>query len=171
MSASSHTGSQGRSILAAPPVNAATIMADSRQVAQWGDALGASGQILFWGCDVGQGTAGQALVEDLHTLTGAGVAASTDRTGLATLGGDWTLELTDDVAANAVDNPFSAAAEAGYDSVLDSSGATADVAIANAAGTSTLLGNSFHRTSPLPILPPAWGMVPLSRSLHQAPRR
>ncbi|GBQ11291.1 hypothetical protein CFR78_14805 [Komagataeibacter rhaeticus] len=138
-------GQSGQIDLGSATINAATIMADSRQVAQWGDALGASGQILFWGCDVGQGTAGQALVEDLHTLTGAGVAASTDRTGLATLGGDWTLELTDDVAANAVDNPFSAAAEAGYDSVLDSPGATADVAIANTAGTSTLLGNSFSQ--------------------------
>ncbi|WP_141654833.1 DUF4347 domain-containing protein, partial [Komagataeibacter intermedius] len=137
-------GQAGQIELGSTTINAATLMADSTQVAQWGDALGAKGQILFWGCDVGQGAAGQALVDDLHTLTGAGVAASTDATGLGALGGDWTLERTAGLDGNAVDAPFSAAAEAGYDSVLDSP--TATVTIANAGDTSNLLGNAFSQT-------------------------
>ncbi|MCE2564575.1 DUF4347 domain-containing protein [Komagataeibacter sp. FNDCF1] len=137
-------GQAGQIALGSTTINAATLMADSTQVAQWGDALGAKGQILFWGCDVGQGAAGQALVEDLHILTGAGVAASTDATGLGVLGGDWTLERTAGLDGNAVDTPFSAAAEAGYDSVLDSP--TATVTIASPTDTSNLLGNAFSQT-------------------------
>ncbi|MGY6769367.1 DUF4347 domain-containing protein [Komagataeibacter sp. NFXK3] len=137
-------GQAGQIELGSTTINAATLMADSTQVAQWGDALGAKGQILFWGCDVGQGAAGQALVDDLHTLTGAGVAASTDATGLGVLGGDWTLERTAGLDGNAVDAPFSAAAEAGYDSVLDSP--TATVTIASPTDTSNLLGNAFSQT-------------------------
>ncbi|CAM2792165.1 hypothetical protein CFR75_10230 [Komagataeibacter xylinus] len=137
-------GQAGQIELGSATINAATLMADSTQVAQWGDALGAKGQILFWGCDVGQGAAGQALVEDLHTLTGAGVAASTDATGLGVLGGDWTLERTAGLDGNAVDAPFSLAAEAGYDSVLDSP--TATVTISSSTDTSNLLGNAFSQT-------------------------
>ncbi|GBQ51443.1 hypothetical protein AA15973_2405 [Komagataeibacter sucrofermentans DSM 15973] len=136
-------GQAGQIELGGTTINAATLMADSTQVAHWGDALGAKGQILFWGCDVGQGAAGRALVEDLHTLTGAGVAASTDATGLGAMGGDWTLERTAGLDGNAVDAPFSTTAEAGYDSVLDSP--TATVTIANTSGTSNLLGNSFSQ--------------------------
>ncbi|GBR26079.1 hypothetical protein AA0616_3122 [Komagataeibacter nataicola NRIC 0616] len=136
-------GQAGQIELGSTTINAATLMADSTQVAQWGDALGAKGQILFWGCDVGQGGAGQALVDDLHMLTGAGVAASTDATGLGPMGGDWTLERTAGLDGNAVDNPFSATAEADYDSVLDAP--TATVSITNASSTSNLLGNAFSQ--------------------------
>jgi len=51
-----------------------------------------SGDILLYGCDVAQGEIGQAFIEQLAQLTGADVAASTDLTGAAALGGDWVLE-------------------------------------------------------------------------------
>ncbi|MEY4979154.1 MAG: hypothetical protein RLZZ352_1424 [Pseudomonadota bacterium] len=58
------------------------------------DALGQSllstGDVLLYGCNVGQGVAGQQFVAALSRITGADVAASTNTTGQ---GGDWTLEL------------------------------------------------------------------------------
>ncbi len=57
-----------------------------------GSALHGDGDLLFYGCDIGAGPAGQALVTQLASLTGADVAASTDATGAARLGGNWTLE-------------------------------------------------------------------------------
>ncbi|MCW3027325.1 MAG: outer rane adhesin like protein, partial [Solirubrobacterales bacterium] len=50
--------------------------------------------IEFWGCNVAQGSTGQAFVDTVHTLTGATVGASTDATGAAALGGNWVLEDT-----------------------------------------------------------------------------
>src|SRR6185295_18755785 len=44
-------------------------------------------------CDVAQGDAGRLFLQELSHLTGADVAASTDRTGSADLGGNWTLEF------------------------------------------------------------------------------
>ncbi|MEM1040355.1 MAG: Ig-like domain-containing protein [Pseudomonadota bacterium] len=57
-----------------------------------GAALSQSGDIHVYGCDFASGAAGQDAVEQLAQLTGADVAASTDKTGAASLGGDWDLE-------------------------------------------------------------------------------
>jgi uncharacterized delta-60 repeat protein len=54
--------------------------------------LAEEGDILLYGCSVGAGHEGEALTQDLAALTGADVAASTDPTGPAELGGDWVLE-------------------------------------------------------------------------------
>ena len=48
--------------------------------------------LLIYGCDVAGSDQGREMVETLAALTGADVAASTDRTGNETLGGDWALE-------------------------------------------------------------------------------
>jgi len=45
--------------------------------------------LLLYACDVAKGDGGAAFVEQLAVLTGADVAASTDKTGI---GGDWDLE-------------------------------------------------------------------------------
>ncbi|MBK9947788.1 MAG: DUF4347 domain-containing protein [Nitrospira sp.] len=55
-------------------------------------ALSEQADILVYGCDFAEGDVGQGAVALLSRLTGADVAASTDATGAATLGGDWTLE-------------------------------------------------------------------------------
>ncbi|MBR9971090.1 DUF4347 domain-containing protein [Magnetospirillum sulfuroxidans] len=73
-------------------ITSATLAANANEVAAWADHLAAGADILIWGCDVGAGEAGQALLADLHNLTGADVAASTDATGAAAQGGDWVLE-------------------------------------------------------------------------------
>ncbi|MEF8721301.1 MAG: DUF4347 domain-containing protein [Candidatus Accumulibacter delftensis] len=55
-------------------------------------ALRAGGDILLYGCNVAAGSEGTGLVNALADATGADVAASTNATGSAALGGDWTLE-------------------------------------------------------------------------------
>ena len=57
-----------------------------------GAALADDGDILLYGCATGAGAAGQALLQSLSTLSRADVAASTNATGAAALGGDWLLE-------------------------------------------------------------------------------
>ncbi|MEK6641562.1 MAG: DUF4347 domain-containing protein, partial [Nitrospirota bacterium] len=55
-------------------------------------ALSEQADILVYGCDFAEGQAGQEAATLLSQLTGADVAASTDATGFAGLGGDWVLE-------------------------------------------------------------------------------
>ncbi len=55
-------------------------------------ALSEQADWLIYGCDVAAGDAGQAFVSALAQATGADVAASTNATGAAVLGGDWVLE-------------------------------------------------------------------------------
>ncbi|MFM7427617.1 MAG: DUF4347 domain-containing protein [Elainella sp.] len=57
----------------------------------WSQALAPGTDLLFYGCNVAAGEAGQTLLRQIHQLTGADVAASDDLTGGA-LGGDWELE-------------------------------------------------------------------------------
>ena len=64
----------------------------AESLAAWRGALTGSADLLLYGCDLAGSSEGKALVEALATLTGADVAASTDLTGAAALGGDWDLE-------------------------------------------------------------------------------
>lgn len=73
-------------------LNAATLAFYADHLASIGRALTASGDILLYGCNVAEGEAGGQFVESLALATGADVAASTDLTGGAELGGDWVLE-------------------------------------------------------------------------------
>lgn len=57
-----------------------------------GAALGDGGDLLLYGCDVAASAAGEAFVGTVAALTGADVAASSNRTGAAEAGGDWVLE-------------------------------------------------------------------------------
>ncbi len=61
-------------------------------LARLGQALNAGGDILLYGCDAAQGDDGRALLQTLAAPTQADVAASTDVTGSAALGGNWQLE-------------------------------------------------------------------------------
>lgn len=72
--------------------SAALASADTQaQLAELGRALNADGDLLLYGCDVADGN-GAALLDGLALATGADIAASTDATGAARLGGNWTLE-------------------------------------------------------------------------------
>ncbi|MEN0041046.1 MAG: DUF4347 domain-containing protein, partial [Pseudomonadota bacterium] len=58
-----------------------------------GDALTASGDLLIYGCNFGQGELGREAAGRLASVTGADIAASDDLTGSESLAGDWDLEL------------------------------------------------------------------------------
>ncbi len=64
----------------------------SEALQQWGAALTAESDLLFYGCNLAATTDGTELINALSQLTGADVAASDDLTGMANLGGDWDLE-------------------------------------------------------------------------------
>ncbi|MDB6117837.1 MAG: hypothetical protein JWO08_1618, partial [Verrucomicrobiaceae bacterium] len=57
-----------------------------------GSSLKAGGSFMLYGCDLAAGPLGDAFIHDLARITGAHVAASTNKTGPAALGGDWALE-------------------------------------------------------------------------------
>ncbi|NOS88637.1 MAG: DUF4347 domain-containing protein, partial [Methylococcaceae bacterium] len=63
-------------------------------LAQIKSALSSDADVLVYGCDVGDGTQGQDFLSALAAATGADVAASTDATGNATIGGNWQLEAS-----------------------------------------------------------------------------
>ncbi|WP_157119413.1 DUF4347 domain-containing protein, partial [Azohydromonas lata] len=79
----------GRETISAASLENNTVRAE---LATLGQSLNAGGDLLLYGCDVAQGAQGQHFIDALHSATGADVTASTDATGAATAGGDWTLE-------------------------------------------------------------------------------
>ncbi|EIC29289.1 DUF4347 domain-containing protein [Methylomicrobium album] len=85
-------GSPGSLTLGAGVLNGGNLADHAAQLAEIGSHLTVGGDLLLYGCDVALGDAGQAFIERLAQLTGADVAASTDLTGAAGLGGDWRLE-------------------------------------------------------------------------------
>lgn len=86
-------GASGLLLLGRSAVDTGTLEQASAQVEGWRSALASDADILLYGCDVGAGAPGIAFVQALARLSGADVAASTDRTGSAAQGGDWTLEV------------------------------------------------------------------------------
>ena len=78
---------------------------DEASIDRWDDGLvawnrmaGPGADLYLWGCDVAGGD-GASLIDSIHQVSGFGVAASTDLTGPARLGGDFDLEyVVGDVA-------------------------------------------------------------------------
>ncbi|MEA5573574.1 N,N-dimethylformamidase beta subunit family domain-containing protein [Calothrix sp. UHCC 0171] len=66
----------------------------TEEIQQWNNSLAPGADILLYGCNIANGKEGQVFVNNLSTLTGADVAASTDITGNSLLGGDWILEYS-----------------------------------------------------------------------------
>ncbi|MGI9319562.1 MAG: DUF4347 domain-containing protein, partial [bacterium] len=62
-------------------------------LAVWGQALTENGDILLYGCRVGEGGAGQEFLDEFAALTDADISASDDDTGNTQYGGDWDLEV------------------------------------------------------------------------------
>ncbi|MDH1252721.1 Ig-like domain-containing protein [Comamonas thiooxydans] len=58
-----------------------------------GQSIASDGDILLYGCQVGANGEGRAFIDGLAAATGADVAASSDLTGAASMGGDWVLEV------------------------------------------------------------------------------
>lgn len=85
-------GSAGALYLGDARVDGDHLQAHRTELASIGASLTDTGDILLYGCDVAQGDVGVQSVQSLAGLTGADVAASTDTTGPAKLGGDAVLE-------------------------------------------------------------------------------
>ncbi|CAO3441367.1 hypothetical protein [Azospirillum endophyticum] len=86
-------GAEGRVDLGTLTLDIATTTTRAGDLARVGTALTQDGDLLLYGCDVATGV-GQGFIESVARVTGADVAASTDPTGAASLGGNWTLERT-----------------------------------------------------------------------------
>lgn len=85
-------GSAGSLSLGSATLNSGNLGNYASQLAVIGNALKAKGDVLLYGCNVAQGEAGLAFINQFAALTGADVAASDDLTGAALQGGDWDLE-------------------------------------------------------------------------------
>ncbi|MBB4817417.1 autotransporter-associated beta strand protein [Pseudomonas alcaligenes] len=105
-------GLPGQVTLGSLTLDKAGLDARSADLGKIGQSLDADGDILFYGCDVGSGAAGQSFVNQVAQLTGADIAASNDATGAASRGGDWALEVTSG-SIEAV-TPFSASAQQAF---------------------------------------------------------
>ena len=87
-------GAAGQVQLGTLTLNSTTAGARQTDLAMLGGALNAGGDLLLYGCNVATGHAGVEFVNRLAQATGADVGASSDLTGAAALGGNWTLEDT-----------------------------------------------------------------------------
>ncbi len=107
-------GASGSLQLGSGEVTEATLTGQAEQLAQIRAALSDSADLMLYGCNVADGTNGASFIQALANATGADVAASTDLTGSALLGGDWVLETsTGSIETTAVSS-------SAYDDVLAS---------------------------------------------------
>lgn len=85
-------GSPGEVRLGSTSLNSSTLASHAAELLAWQHMLTSDADILLYGCDVADGANGEEFLEALSRMTAADVAASTDATGAAELGGDWILE-------------------------------------------------------------------------------
>ncbi len=85
-------GTDGQIQAGSAVLDTADLSQYSAELTQIGAAMAPGGDFLIYGCDVAGNADGQALVQQIAGLTHLNVAASTDNTGAAALGGNWTLE-------------------------------------------------------------------------------
>ena len=69
-----------------------TKVTEADQMSVFNDHMADNGDFMLYGCNLASSEHGQSLVQDIADLTGCDVAASTNITGAAALGGDWILE-------------------------------------------------------------------------------
>lgn len=86
-------GSQGAIYLGSTVLNSGSLVSYQSQLATIGSSLTDAGDILLYGCNVAQGESGLQFINSLAQYTGADVAASSNSTGSAALGGDFELEM------------------------------------------------------------------------------
>jgi glucose/arabinose dehydrogenase len=109
-------GASGSVQLGNTQLNAATLEQAGDRIQSWGNALSATGDLLFYGCNVAAGEAGLHLIQQISDLTQADVQASDDLTGSTKLGGDWDLEVA--TGAIETDSAINAETQAVYQDTL-----------------------------------------------------
>lgn len=91
-------GSVGSLQLGSTNLNSSNINSYASQLQKWANVLTDDADILLYGCDIASGE-GSKFVQHLSKITGGDVAASTDKTGSAALGGNWNLEFHQGIIA------------------------------------------------------------------------
>ena len=81
-------GSPGCLYLGNSQLNLTNIHNYNQQLQYWADL-----NILLYGCNVAAGDAGAEFIHKLHQITNATISATATKTGNATLGGNWELEV------------------------------------------------------------------------------
>ncbi|MFT5841685.1 MAG: putative repeat protein (TIGR01451 family), partial [Pseudohongiellaceae bacterium] len=85
-------GAEGSLKLGSSVLDEQSLSSYQAELALIGQSLTNDGDILLYGCDVGEDISGVEFVSRLASYTGADIAASTDLTGSDALSGDWDLE-------------------------------------------------------------------------------
>ncbi|WP_205370080.1 Ig-like domain-containing protein [Thermoleptolyngbya sp. PKUAC-SCTB121] len=131
-------GSTGSLHLGSTVLNRSTLAHYSTFLQSWSAALTEDADILLYGCNIASGE-GSAFVQQLAALTGANLAASTNLTGSAALGGDWALEYT--TGSIEASNPFNADALNSYKGILPAI-PTGSIVVLRTGDGSALLTNA-----------------------------
>ncbi|WP_053422669.1 Ig-like domain-containing protein [Rheinheimera sp. KL1] len=84
---------QGKILLGNSSIDSILLSEHPDLLRQLNQSVVAGGDLLLYGCDLAAGAQGQELLELFSSATHLDVAASSDKTGAADLGGDWDLEI------------------------------------------------------------------------------
>ncbi|QDT08933.1 DUF4347 domain-containing protein [Planctomycetes bacterium K23_9] len=85
-------GQSGQIQLGNGVVDQSVVQQHAGQIQSWSRALTSDADILIYGCETAADASGLGLIQQIAQLSGADVAASTDKTGAASDGADWDLE-------------------------------------------------------------------------------
>ncbi len=134
-------GAAGQFTLGNRTVSADNIGQLGDTLEQWRGNLNQGADIQLYGCDIGAGEAGKALVSELARWTAADVGASSNATGGSAAGGDWVLETRVGNLDQAI--ALSASAMASFDGLLADAAPTVSLP---SGGSDVLLGDTFTFT-------------------------
>jgi glucose/arabinose dehydrogenase len=87
-------GSDGQLNLGIETVDSDTLEQRADQLRSWRASLSKNADLMIYGCDLAASNVGRTFIAKLGLLTGADIAASTNRTGSQSLGADFVLEHT-----------------------------------------------------------------------------
>ncbi|MCA9197742.1 MAG: DUF4347 domain-containing protein, partial [Planctomycetales bacterium] len=84
---------EGSLLLGSERLTDANLVEHANGLLDWRANLRDGADILLYGCDLAGNESGLSLLQGLHDLTGADIAASNDTTGNTAASGDWDLEV------------------------------------------------------------------------------
>ena len=87
-------GNAGEVELGSTIVTQTDLAASTAALKTIGGAIAPGGDLLVYGCDVGEGTTGRSFVDALAATTGAHVAAASHIVGDVAVGDGWNLDVT-----------------------------------------------------------------------------
>lgn len=131
-------GATGQFTLGNQTFTAQTVDQLGDRLSAWRGELNAGADIQLYGCDVGAGSAGQALVNELARWTGADVGASSNATGSSRAGGDWNLEVRNGDVDKAI--ALGADSLAAFQGLLANAAPTVSISMPD---TDVLIGGQF----------------------------